>query len=193
MKKYLKTYKQLFKKTQSDYEYVLDLFANDDVKNLKKYINNGGQLEFEDKKPLLFMLAFNYTHNFKVAQIAQILIDAGIDVNAATILNTTPLSWAIIEDEYDLFKVILNSKDVDVNKYNKRRQTPLYKTASLNNGSYKYICDLTDAGADWFIKDFRGHYFLDILANDVKIKLKERYPEKYNRYLSLKKANDFNL
>ena len=55
------------------------------------------------------------------------------------------------------------------------------------------IIILTNAGADWFIENRVGQYFIDYLRPHHKYKLKSLYPEKYKEYELRKKANKYNL
>ena len=55
------------------------------------------------------------------------------------------------------------------------------------------IINLTKLGADWFIKNDDGSYFIDYLSDDNKKMLSRLFPEKYKEYLIKKETDKYNL
>lgn len=98
---------------------------NGELKQVKKYILNGGDINIKDKKgiPLLHYSAEAYTKD-----IAEFLIDNGADINARDNDGKTVLHIAVyLSTYYDKNELIrfLLSKGIDVNTKDNFGKTPL--------------------------------------------------------------------
>ena len=163
MMKNLKTYKQLFENLNKDYIYLSHDFNSDP----------------------------NYDPD------TEVFIDFIKDKNPNIIdSNKEPLVFHIYYNNYlykseikDIIKIMIkNGLDVNV----KYETTLLYEIANDQQIDYELMYILIDAGADWTI-EFNGDTFLDVMYNNEREKVIEKYPEKYERYLKNRKAKEFNL
>ena len=59
--------------------------------------------------------------------------------------------------------------------------------------SFSYLQLLIDNGADWFIKDNRGDFFIDYLSDELLVMISKDYPDKYSEYLIKKESEKYNL
>lgn len=130
------------------------------------------------------------------------LINSGIDlnVNLKNRIFATPLMRASTSTFKDsiIFINLLIESGVDLDATNINGDTALHIAANNNNHNQEIIKILTDAGADWNIKNNNGKYFFDRLLDwknysgsrpDLE-ELIRLYPDKsdilkdhYNEYL----------
>jgi len=99
--------------------------------------------------------------------------------------------------------------DVDVNEVDELNYTPLnllaYHTFStFSTNIHYYLCLpfdvkfkmfklLIDKDADWNITDFDGNDFIHYLDDDMKKKIIESYPDKYQEYIMRQEVKKYNL
>ena len=105
---------------------------------------------------------------------------------------------AVFFRKLNMVKLLLdNGADIKKPVDGNNNMTLLHGAAYNNDGKIpspiKIIQLLTKHGADWFIKTTNGDYFIDLLEPEDKKELQFLYPEKYEQYLKLKKAKEFNL
>ena len=90
----------------------------------------------------------------KKLEIAQILLDAGADINAVDQAGWPPLMWAFSPKELEKVKWLIKH-GANVN-YNRTNRTPL--TAAIENDYYwERVEALLNAGADVNLRDRKGH------------------------------------
>ena len=119
------------------------------------------------------------------------LVKQGADVNFIhPEFGWSPLTTAIERDRESIVKYLLKN-GADVNLIDNNGLTSLFYAA--DHESFSSLQLLIDAGADWFIKDKHGDYFVDILSEEMGKIIAEMYPEKYQEYLIRKKADKYNL
>jgi len=100
------------------------------------------------------------------------------------------LTSAIERDRIDILKYLLKN-GADVNLIDNNGLTSLFYAADHESLSSLQL--LINAGADWYIKDKYGDYFIDNLSEELKKIISEDYPEKYEEYLIRKKADKYNI
>ena len=122
------------------------------------------------------------------------MIEDGYDVNETDTMNRTPLMWCAIEREVsvDVTKKLIE-KGAKLDAQDKDGCTALIKAADRRNYSVLYA--LLDAGADWSYRENFTHNpdFFYYLTYDDKIKVINKYPEKYQEYLMKKDAEKYNI
>ena len=104
---------------------IFSKVKNGELKQVKKYVLNGGDVNIKDKKgiPLL-----HYSAEAYIKDIAEFLIDNGADVNAVDNDGKTLLHIAVyLSTYYDKNELIrfLLSKNIDVNSKDNFGKTPL--------------------------------------------------------------------
>ena len=173
--KYVKTF-ELYR------DYDIDSVGNLAVGNLGGYPNNKKQL-----------LAY---------------IEAGGDIDVIDKNGNTPLIRSVTNSKSELTNILIKS-GADLNIQNNNGETALMK-ATKNRDVMRYISLLIDAGADWNIEKYDKFLssvenpisyrdkllanidFFEMLTPKYQELTKEKYPEKYNYYLSKKESSNSN-
>ena len=65
--------------------------------------------------------------------------------------------------------------------------------ADYKNDDLYFVIELTKLGADWFIKNDDGKYFLDYGNDNQNEQLKKLFPDLYSKYLLRKEEEKYNL
>ncbi len=107
-------------------------------------------------------------------QLAQMLINRGVDINSKNSLGDTPLHKLVqkdttfsMESKYKTFKLFVK-KGADVNSQNDKGETPLM--IAILAGNKFYIEGLLKAGADATLKDNNGNTVLYYAARGAQNK-----------------------
>ena len=100
----------------------------------------------------------------RMRELAQMLIDAGADVNRESTLGTPLMNAATNAWNAEIVQLLIDA-DADLNKTDKNGRTALFYAAS--GGNDDIVALLIDAGADTSIKDKEGKLYLDIDKVDV--------------------------
>lgn len=141
---------------------------------------------------------FNYIITKNIYKLESYIKENGVDDNYLlfTLENISRIDYNIIR--------LLIENGANVNAKNSESDTPLilisywsskpeYIKEHIKNISLKIIQLMIDAGANWNDVDDIGNDFLYYLKNEMKEKVINLYPEKYQDYLKMKKANEFNI
>lgn len=121
------------------------------------------------------------------------MIDAGYDINEIDNLGRTPLIWCALQKgvSVEVAKKLLE-KGAKINTPDNDGYTALMNAADRKN--YLVLYALLDADADWNIASTHEKLdFLDFLDSDIRQKIINKYPEKYQDYLMKKEADNYNL
>lgn len=105
--------------------------------------------------------------------------------------NNYKLLFAVIYDNLDNVKDILNNSISIINDTDSQLFTPLAIAAYKHN--LEIVKLLIDNGADWNIKTEFNRTFFDMLTKYEQHIIKKEYPEKYNKYQKQQKSKIFNL
>jgi len=112
------------------------------------------------------------------------------DVNNIDKYGYTLLILAADNNRIDVVKYLIG-KGADINYQDIYNRTALnYATLRENNDIVRF---LIEANANWNLKDNLGNDFLTYLLPINKINIIEEYPEQYQKYLTIKKSEKFNL
>jgi len=65
--------------------------------------------------------------------------------------------------------------------------------ADYNNDDLYFVIELTKLGADWFIKNSDGKYFLDYGNDNQNKQLEKLFPKLYKEYIFRKQSEKYNL
>ena len=138
-------------------EKLIKAVQKGNVEQVRKLLAEGanpnacGDKNVETGKPWAGQTALVYANNL---EIAQMLLNAGADVDAADWSNGTPLMWASKPKQLEKVKWLIKH-GANVNN-NLAKHTPL--TLAVNVGYYwEYIEALLNAGADVNLRDRTGH------------------------------------
>ena len=100
---------------------------------------------------------------------------------------------------YPVCEYLINYDNVDLNKVNSEGETTLNmlafqygKNSLTDHIILELIFNLIDNDVNWNIVDETDSYFLD-WSNDLEEILRKKYPEKFKKYLKLRKSASFNL
>ncbi|SPB52304.1 Oxidoreductase NAD-binding domain family protein [Aspergillus niger] len=118
--------------------------------------------------PLHFTAQFDKEHTLETAQI---LIDAGANVNSHTNLGVTPLFLAVQSNRLDLVKLLIN-KGAEINVCTEQDITPLER--AIDNSNISIIDFLIDQGAWTDHVDRRGFNIIHIGAMQGDVAVLER-------------------
>lgn len=123
------------------------------------------------------------------------LISIGMSVYVMDINNTSLLTYAIICDRYEIFKLLIHKYNLDVNHINSNGYTPLmsvvHEFLGLEPDSDKYISYLISNGADYTIKGKDGT-MLDLAKKYNKLEIIEYIEDlEYSTIKHRKIINDF--
>ena len=168
------------------YVKTFELYHGYDIDSLG---NRGGN---NDKKELL-----NY-------------IESGGDINDRDKNGDTPLIRAVINSKSEIVDILIKS-GAELNIQNNNGETALMR-ATKNSDVMRYISLLIDYGANWNIEKYDKFLsseeqttmtyrnkllanidFFEMLTPKYQELTKEKYPEKYNEYLSKKEKLNSNL
>jgi len=105
-------------------------------------------------------------------------------------------SWdifsAIQYENIEAVSEILREDNAIIYTHNiQSHSSPLICAGYSNN--YDIIKLLVDAGSDWTAKNDQNNDFMHYISDDIKEKLIQDYPEKYENYLTEKEAEKYNL
>ncbi len=100
----------------------------------------------------------------RMRELAQMLIDAGADVNHESTLGTPLMNAATNAWNAEIVQLLIDA-GADLNKTDKNGRTALFYAAS--GGNDDIVALLIDAGADTSIKDKEGKLYLDIDKVDI--------------------------
>jgi ankyrin repeat protein len=152
------------------------------MKYIKTYENNN----LEDH-------LINSIKSGRLYKVKELIEKKGVDKNFKDRNSSTPLMLAIILEKKDIVKYLL-SINVDLNIQDYRGNTALMLAAMHSLQNFDSLCDLIDAGADWFLENKSKENFLDfMLFKHLKDRLINKYPDKYENYLLKKEADKYNL
>lgn len=105
-------------------------------------------------------------------ELAEIIIDKGVDVNSKNKIGDTPLHVLVranltfsAEGKHKTYEVFLK-KGADINRKNNKGMTPLMAAIAQNNKVY--IRKLLDSGADIMAKDNEGNTILHYAARNTR-------------------------
>jgi ankyrin repeat protein len=131
-------------------------------------------------------------------QIRKAIFD-GADVNYRDVCDNTPLHKATNIKFASAIELLIKN-GANVNVQNDLGYTPLMNV--IASGSWMFSKDtrgkksislLIDAGADLNYRNYRGLDMFDLSGQEVKLFIKEKYPEKYEEYIVKKDAEKYNL
>jgi len=89
---------------------------------------------------------------------------------------------------------IRNGADINsMNSNNEPVITWLARKIKYNLANKGDLFFLIDNGANWYIKDKHGDYFIDYLEEDIIEKLKMKYKIEYDDFLDNKIITEFNI
>jgi len=158
------------------------------MKTLKTY----NQLfESYNELELNLINSFRYDNNF----LSHYLIDNGDPsyIFKNYHVGSTLITFAIEYRDFEKLKLLIDYGG-DVNHIDE------YGDSYLLKETHHFIADLTiismliEANANWNIIEIStGKDFFEKLDLENKRKIKDKYPEKYQKYLKNKKAKEFNL
>ncbi len=100
----------------------------------------------------------------RMSTLAQMLIDAGADVNAESSLGTPLMNAATNAWNLDIVQLLIDA-GADVNKTDKDGKTALFYAASSGNDNI--VALLIKAGADTNIKDKDDNFYFDVEKIDI--------------------------
>jgi len=207
MRKYIKTYEK-YDNANSDLKKWKRAIKTGNIKTLKKMLEQG----FDINKKFIILIfknvtSLSYALYYNQYDVVKFLIDNDCELDIFDVFdpsNETYFISSLITHYYlerygnqsdDTKKKLLSiiksmiKKGADINL--KSDDTALTLAAIYE--LYDIIYILIDAGADWNIKNTDDKDFYEILKDDYKKIIRNRYPEKYEKYLTMKKANEFNL
>ncbi|KAH0545790.1 ankyrin repeat domain-containing protein 27-like isoform X1 [Cotesia glomerata] len=120
--------------------------------------------------------ALHYACAIGLAELIQILLDAGANVNARTTnKNRTPLHVACLKSKIQAVKLLLNCCTIDVNVKDYTGDTPLHLSAK--NGDSHIIELLLRHGADIHSRNFKGASALDEVQDVFCMKILAAHSE----------------
>jgi len=140
--------------------------------------------------------ALNWSAYFNLIDISQLLIDSNIDIDNKDDFGMTSLMTAASESYVESVEFLINNK-CDYNLVCNQNKTALHYCA--NNLIYSFenyqttLFLLLDTDINWNVKDDHDKYFLDYLTNEYVEEIKNKYPEKYNKYIREIKAKKFKI
>lgn len=150
---------------------------------------------------------FNVLRSLNIRLIKEVL-DKGININIQNKIGRTPLICVVSlvnASQSDILPVVklFIKYGADINIQDNYGSTALIKSVTFNR---LYVADeLIKNGADWELKNDEGNTFLDFLFykadgfninTDVKgyiERLKNKYPDKFEKYMMQKNAKKYNL
>ena len=113
-----------------------------------------------------------------------------IDVNIIDRHSYTPIILAADNNRIDVVEYLIE-KGADINYQDIYDRTALqYATLRENINIVKV---LIESNANWNLKDNLDNDFLAYLQLNDKNKIIDEYPEQYQKYLMIKKAENFNI
>ncbi|XP_074099304.1 ankyrin repeat domain-containing protein 27-like [Cotesia typhae] len=120
--------------------------------------------------------ALHYACAIGLAELIQILLDAGANVNARTTnKHRTPLHVACLKSKIQAVKLLLNCCTIDVNVKDYTGDTPLHLSAK--NGDSHIIELLLRHGADIHSRNFKGASALDEVEDVFCMKILSAHSE----------------
>ena len=147
---------------------------------------------YEKNNDINWSLIMAVEFDNKVSKVKN-LIDSGADINFKDIdnENRTPLFHAINRGRYEIIDYLIEN-GADINYQDDDGMTPLMVAGSELN-SFEVIQKLINSGADWFLTDNNGDYFIEHTFTDYQDMIEMDYPEKWKEYLMRIDAKTYNI
>ena len=150
-------------------------------------------LQLKTPKELL-QLEGNYsliTKNTKYLDLANILIDNGLDINKMDEKGNTSLSKEVEKKKYEHIEFLINC-GADINKKNINGKTLLLNEVVKGNSNYKMINFLVKNGADIESTDAEEKTIIDDLVEIILIQ-KGFKEQDYEKYPNIYEEEDYDL
>jgi len=175
---------------------LIQLLSGNDLAGFKKAIDDGADINYRNSYNQIPIVDAAYLEK---SEFVKVLIDAGADVNQIDYTHKfTPLMWAVQNQDKKTIELLIDDVELDLNYTDSVGMSALM----LSHNDINITQILIDAGADWNIKNYEGKDLFDLMdqmdrdyfSEEMRTdKIKEKYPDKYQKYLMVKKANEFNL
>lgn len=189
--KNLKSYVQLI---ESLNESIWDIISHNDIKKLIKYLDNNGDLDvtfdgnFNDGHNLLtFSINYDTRDN---NEIVFTLLDAGVDPKQRDNNGFDALLTAIDYSNEPIINILLDEYHMNINSRNNSNESGL--SLSILNDATDIIKILLDYNISWTTID--TEYLLSLEnPNEIEELFKEYHPIQFDKYIKMKKVNEFNI
>jgi len=151
--------------------------------------------------------ALNWSVFHELYNVSKYLIENGINIDNQDIYGSSPLMTTSVEGAYKIIDLLINN-GCNVNLVDDKNQTALhivskyYKSYNNETKYKKSILRLLESDIDWNIEDETNKDFLDYLQpnsiypdynSNLINEIKEKFPEKYKKYIREKEAKKFNI
>ena len=180
--KHLKEYKLLIESLLE--EEIFNSVEIGKIELVKRYVYGGGDVNLiDDDGWSLLMFASSY-------EVVEVLVEQGADVNYRNTKTDASVLYIAVYNFEDLESIELLLKN-DATSNND--ENLLIEAVSSGNPELIYLL-INDA--NWNNVNDDNETFLDILEynhSELHDEIIEKYPEKYEKYLKIKKSKEFNL
>lgn len=148
---------------------------------------------FEDRYADVFFNSdttiFTSCKNGKLEKVKEFIEVENVDVNKKNTQGYTPLILAADNNRMDVVKYLIE-KGADVNYQD------IYDRTALHYAAIRQYIDiveiLIEADTNWNLKDNLEFDFLEYVKY-FEIRIRDKFPEKYQKYLMIKNSKKFNI
>lgn len=131
---------------------TLDVVFAEGTETLKKYVELGGDIEQRFEGCASFLL---FAIALKRIDLIKTLIKLGANINAGDVNGTTPLMYTIIQNHLEVFTILLNEKNIDIEAKDCNGTTALIGAADF--GDIEAAKLLIKFGAKVDIANLKGY------------------------------------
>jgi len=167
---------------------------NDFIKSVRFLIKNGVDINFKSIDDITSIMV---AENLKMLKL---LINNDVDINAENINGITALRYLITDSDDDNYKEYkkcmkyLIKNGANIHQLDNEKNTLLMESADHHNEELVNLF----VDCNWNQKNIEDKDIFDIMSNSFEIdhmveEFQNDYPEKYQKYLKINKANNFKI